>query len=61
MQHVDPMLRFPVKTLLTKLEKKFKNGALPPTRAEIHSASMALRPPETGRTGDVAGGRQEKP
>ena len=36
---------------LTKLEKRYENGALPPARAEIHFASMALRPPETGRTG----------
>jgi len=43
---------------LIKLEKRSKNKALPPARAEIHSASMALRPPETVRTGAGAGGRQ---
>src|SRR3954463_234609 len=44
---------------LTKLEKRYKNGALPPARAEIHSASMAIGPPETGWTGAGAGGRQK--
>ena len=44
---------------LTKLEKRSKNGALPPARAEIHSASMAIGPPETGWTGAGAGGRQK--
>lgn len=31
---------------LTKVEETSKNGALPPARAGIHRAAMALRPAE---------------
>ena len=44
---------------LAKLKKRSKNEALPPARAEIHPASMAIGPPETGWTGAGAGERQK--
>ena len=44
---------------LAKLKETTKNGALPPTLAEIHRAPMALGPPERRRTCGGGGGRQK--
>ena len=46
--------------MLDALEGIFKNEALPPARVRIHSAPMALRPPDTRRT-NGGGGRQRSP
>ena len=42
-----------------KTKTNMKNRALPPARVGIHSAPMALGPPETRRTGGDAGERKE--
>ena len=46
---------------LTKLEEAPINKALPPPRAGIHRAPMALRPPKTRQTGGGTGGTRRNP